>query len=61
MRLSLLTLILLQTVLAFGQSYSKLHYKATLVDTHNDVLSSQVLEGKDISHQTTVGHSDLDR
>jgi membrane dipeptidase len=46
---------------ALGQSSKKLHYKAILVDTHNDVLSSSVLEGKDISHRLTTGHSDLDR
>ena len=44
-----------------GQSTKKLHYKAVLVDTHNDVLSSSVLEGKDISHRLTTGQSDLDR
>jgi membrane dipeptidase len=44
-----------------AQSAKKLHYKAILVDTHNDVLSSSVLEGKDISHRLTTGHSDLDR
>jgi membrane dipeptidase len=44
-----------------AQSAKKLHYKAILVDTHNDVLSSSVLEGKDISHRLTTGQSDLDR
>jgi membrane dipeptidase len=44
-----------------AQSSKKLHYKAILFDTHNDVLSSSVLEGKDISHRLTTGHSDLDR
>jgi membrane dipeptidase len=42
-------------------SVSKLHRKAVLADTHNDVLSSQTLEGRDISHRLTTGHSDLDR
>jgi len=46
---------------SMGQSVKKLHYKAILVDTHNDVLSSSVLEGKDISHRLNTGHSDLDR
>jgi membrane dipeptidase len=46
---------------ATAQSIKKLHYKAILVDTHNDVLSSSVLEGKDISHRLNSGHSDLDR
>src|ERR1700756_2032833 len=44
-----------------AQPGKKLHYKAILVDTHNDVLSSSVLEGKDISHRLTTGQSDLDR
>jgi membrane dipeptidase len=44
-----------------AQSIKKLHQKAILVDTHNDVLSSSVLEGKDISHRLTTGQSDLDR
>ena len=48
-------------ILLFAQSSKKLHFKAVLVDTHNDVLSSSVLEGKDISHRLTTGHSDLDR
>jgi len=44
-----------------AQSTKKFHYKAVLVDTHNDVLSESVLEGKDISHRLTSGHSDFDR
>src|ERR1700746_487370 len=57
--LLILFLVLLQATNA--QSTNKLHYKAVLVDTHNDVLSSSVLDGKDISHRLTTGHSDLDR
>jgi len=41
------------------QSWQKIHHKATVVDTHNDVLSS--LDGRDISHRLTTGHSDLVR
>src|SRR5437762_815903 len=48
-------------ILLFAQSSKKLHFKTVLVDTHNDVLSSSVLERKDISHRLTTGHSDLDR
>ncbi len=47
--------------MAQAQPVSKLHRKAILVDTHNDVLSSSVLAGKDISHRLSSGHSDLDR
>jgi membrane dipeptidase len=52
---------LLTCFLSFSQSYKKVHHKAILIDTHNDVLSSAVLDGKDISHRITEGHSDLDR
>ncbi|HUM65541.1 MAG TPA: dipeptidase [Chitinophagaceae bacterium] len=44
-----------------AQSYQKLHQKAVVVDTHNDVLSSAVLDGKDISNRIAEGHSDLVR
>lgn len=56
-----LCFFLLTCFLSFSQSYKKIHQKAILIDTHNDVLSSAVLDGKDISHQITEGHSDLDR
>ena len=49
------------SIFSFSQSAGRLHYKAVLVDTHNDVLSSSVLEGKDISHRLATGQSDLDR
>jgi membrane dipeptidase len=57
--LSFACFILFHTVSA--QSVEKLHAKAILVDTHNDVLSGPVLEGKDISHRLSTDHSDLDR
>jgi membrane dipeptidase len=56
-----LLFLLSVSIIASSQSTRKLHYKAILVDTHNDVLSSQTLEGKDISHRLSTGHSDLDR
>ena len=46
---------------SFSQAVMKLHQQAIVVDTHNDVLSSSVLGGKDISHRLATGHSDLDR
>src|ERR1051325_11123340 len=46
---------------AQSQSITRLHQKAILVDTHNDALSGQTLEGRDISHRLSKGHSDLDR
>lgn len=44
-----------------AQSYKTIHRKATVVDTHNDVLTELVLKGVDISHRQPKGHSDLDR
>jgi membrane dipeptidase len=61
MRVTLLFLCVLSLNIVSAQSTKKLHYKAVLVDTHNDVLSSAVLDGLDISHRLTRGHSDLDR
>ena len=61
MKSFLTSLFLVFAILLHSQSTGKLHFKAILVDTHNDVLSSSVLEGKDISHRLTTGHSDLDR
>jgi membrane dipeptidase len=46
---------------SFTQSIAKLHKKAVVVDTHNDILSSSVLDGLDISKRLTTGHSDLVR
>jgi len=61
MRKFFLVLIIFFSVHVTAQSVKKLHQKAVLVDTHNDVLSSSVLEGKDISHRLTTGQSDFER
>ncbi|HET9825814.1 MAG TPA: dipeptidase [Chitinophagaceae bacterium] len=61
MKSSFIMLLLGVAACCCAQSTNKLHYKAVLVDTHNDVLSSSVLEGKDISHRLTTGQSDLER
>jgi membrane dipeptidase len=60
-RLTILCFLLLIMFCSHAQSYKKLHGKAILVDTHNDILSAAVLDGKDISHRIPEGHSDLDR
>lgn len=44
-----------------ASTVSTLHRKAIVVDTHNDVLSSQVLEGKNIIQNNPSGHSDIPR
>ena len=61
MRYLILCSLLLTSMFVVAQSARKIHFKAILVDTHNDVLSSSVLEGKDISHRINSGQSDLDR
>jgi membrane dipeptidase len=61
MRKNLLVLALLVSFLSQGQSARRIHNKAVLVDGHNDVLTEKSLEGIDISHRTTEGHSDLVR
>jgi membrane dipeptidase len=47
---------------AGAQVYMKIHNKAVLVDTHNDVLSSATMRGLDIGTDLTgKTHSDIDR
>ena len=47
---------------AIAQSYQKLHEKAIVVDTHNDVLTTATLEGMSIETDLTgKTHSDLAR
>lgn len=58
---NLLLLFIVSTTAVHSQSVNKLHHKAVVVDTHNDVLTSLTLEGKDISNRLTTGHSDLYR
>jgi len=53
-------LVLISSI-GFSQSVNSVHRKAILVDTHNDCLSGQVLEGRDISVLLTKGHSDYVR
>lgn len=59
--LLLILFLLMLTGQPSAQLYQQVHRKATLVDTHNDVLSSAVLEGKDISKRLATGHSDFER
>ncbi|MES1218695.1 MAG: dipeptidase [Bacteroidota bacterium] len=61
-KISLLTLIFLSTQQLIGQSYQKIHDKAIVVDTHNDILmkatDNGVLFDTDLKGKT---HSDLAR
>ncbi|HEX7844993.1 MAG TPA: dipeptidase [Chitinophagaceae bacterium] len=61
MRFFLSVLLVLTFSFLHGQSARRIHDKAILIDGHNDVLSSKVLNGVDISHRLTEGHSDLVR
>jgi membrane dipeptidase len=54
-------LFFLDSINAVSQSARKLHFRSILADTHNDVLSSLVLGGYDISKRLNTGHSDLIR
>ena len=57
----ILTLLLFPTLL-FAQNYKKLHKKAVLVDTHNDIPSSAI--EKKLAFDTDLQgktHSDLSR
>ena len=62
-RLALCCVVLLFSAGALtAQAYKKLHEKAVLVDTHNDVLSSATMRGLDISQDLRgKTHSDLAR
>ena len=57
----LVGLMILPVFFSSAQSVKKFHNKAVVVDTHNDVLSSGVLDGIDISNRVKEGHSDLVR
>ncbi len=52
--------LLLVSILAQADDFKKLHEKAIVVDTHNDVLL-RAMQGVDLSVRTTEGHSDLVR
>jgi membrane dipeptidase len=57
----LLLLLLFQHCTCSSQEYKKLHEKALVVDTHNDVMIS-MLEGLDLAKDLTgKTHSDLNR
>jgi len=54
-------LLLCLSTTGYAQAYQKLHQKALVVDTHNDVLSA-VVEGANLEHNLKgKTHSDLQR
>jgi len=62
MRKTLISLLFICFSLSLlSQAANDIHFRSVLVDTHNDILSSSVLDGLDISKRLTTGHSDLIR
>jgi membrane dipeptidase len=61
MKFILFSYLCFSSFFSIAQSTTKLHKKAIVVDTHNDILSSSVLDGLDISKRLNTGHSDLVR
>ena len=61
MKYFILIFMMTASLIVQAQSSKKLHFRSVLVDTHNDILSSSVLDGKDISQRLNAGHSDLYR
>ncbi len=62
MRNSLLYFFILITPLvARGQSADSLHRASIVIDAHNDVLITTIMEGGDISRYVPKGHTDLPR
>src|SRR3954454_8973306 len=51
--LAILMLLLLTCFTVYAQAYKKLHEKAIVVDTHNDVLSEAVMKGLHIEDDLT--------
>jgi membrane dipeptidase len=55
-------LLILLSSTAFAQSWQKIHDKAIVIDTHNDVLSTVTMKGFNIENDLTgKSHSDIAR
>jgi membrane dipeptidase len=61
MKKALLFMLLIISIDVFAQSNLKFHKKATVVDTHGDILSDQVKSGIDIGIRQKRGNFDLVR
>ncbi|MEJ7779484.1 MAG: dipeptidase [Daejeonella sp.] len=61
MKKILSALLLLSAIQSFGQTGSKIHQKAIVVDTHGDILSDQIRSGIDIGKRQAGGNFDLVR
>ena len=62
MRRLVCSFLILVSLHSFGQSYQKVHNKAIVIDTHNDVLSEVTMKGLNIENDLTgKSHSDIAR
>ncbi|MGZ3927930.1 MAG: dipeptidase [Mucilaginibacter sp.] len=61
MKKLLLPLLLLLIIRASGQNAQEIHQKAILVDTHNDVISNELITKLDLSKRQSTGNFDLIR
>ena len=58
---ALLMLSLFVGKAAIAQDYKKIHKDLIVVDGHNDVIITSILEGKDIGKHVPTGHTDIPR
>ncbi|MGN6640009.1 MAG: dipeptidase [Mucilaginibacter sp.] len=61
MKKLLLPLLLLIMIKANAQNAKEIHFKAILVDTHNDALSNELITKVDLSKRQSIGNLDLVR
>lgn len=61
MKKLLLLQILLLTIKASAQTPQQIHQRAILIDTHNDVLSNELITKVDLAKRQTTGNFDLVR
>lgn len=55
------TLLALISFQGLSQDYKKIHQDLIVVDAHNDVIISSILDGKDIGKRVEGGHTDIPR
>lgn len=61
LRCQLFVPLLCLSLIAVAQTAEQIHRRAIVVDTHNDVLSSQLITGADLSKRQSTGNFDLVR
>lgn len=57
----LIILVIVWPTVGQAQRADSLHNASIVIDTHNDVLISSIMEGKDISSSVPSGHTDIPR